>query len=29
MTAVRHRSPAWAGYAACIWAVAYAIGVRG
>jgi hypothetical protein len=29
MTAVRHRSPAWAGHAACAWAVTYAIGVRG
>ena len=28
MTAVRHRSPAWAGYAAFAWAAAYAIGVR-
>lgn len=26
---VRGRSPAWAGYAACAWAIAYAIGVRG
>ena len=25
----RGRSPAWAAYAACAWAVAYAIGVRG
>jgi len=29
MSAVRHRSPAWAGYAAFAWAAAYAIGVRG
>ena len=29
MTTVRHRSPAWAGYAAFAWATAYAIGVRG
>jgi len=29
MSAVRHRSPAWAGYAAFGWAAAYAIGVRG
>jgi hypothetical protein len=28
MPAVRHRSPAWAGYAAFGWAAAYAIGVR-
>jgi hypothetical protein len=26
---VRGRSPAWAGYAASAWAVAYAVGVRG
>jgi hypothetical protein len=29
MPAVRHRSSAWAGYAAFAWAAAYAIGVRG
>jgi hypothetical protein len=29
MPAVRHRSLAWAGYAASAWAAAYAIGVRG
>jgi hypothetical protein len=29
MPSVRHRSPAWAGYAAFGWASAYAIGVRG
>ena len=27
--ALRPRSPAWTGYAACLWAVSYAIGVRG
>jgi hypothetical protein len=29
MPLVRHRSPAWAGYAGCAWAITYAIGVRG
>ena len=29
VTGVRERSLAWAGYAAFVWAVAYAVGVRG
>lgn len=29
VTALQGRSPAWAGYAASAWAIAYAVGVRG